>query len=532
MRVTTERQENCIVQLTISVDEAKENEYLRRSARGLSRRYRIRGFRPGKAPYSVIVQRLGIETVQAQVIDQFGDEIFEQGLEESGLDPFDQASLRDVTWEPLTLHLNVPVGPETHLGDYRAMRIPWGVPEVGDKEVDEELLRLQKEQSEWRPDDRPAELGDQVVLDIIGKVEDEIVLQNTSREMVLSADSPYPVPGFVEAVVGMEPEETREITLAYPDDHYNAEIAGKEGHFEVTLREIRVEVLPELDDEFAMVVGDYEDLDDLRSKIRASLEEQAQGRAEQEYEEQIWQELLESATIEYPVVMVDREVETMKSQLGQQLQQQGMDLDSYYRLAGTNEEAWAQEARPQAEDRVKRALLLSETVEQEELAVAPEEVEAEIEDMVSSLGEQGEQLRELFMTPGGRMSVMERLLTRRAVDRLKAIARGEDPPKGNLVSEGEEENEAEAGPEDTEGGEQSVAKVDEGGTEDVEDAADVDGEQPVAKAEETETEDAVEAEVAEVEEVEEERAEAPEPAADEPKAGGEVASDQAEQVDG
>ena len=177
------------------------------------------------------------------------------------------------------------------------------------------------------------------------------VLQNTSREMVLSADSPYPVPGFVEAVVGMEPEETREVILGYPDDHYNAEIAGKEGHFEVTLQEIRVEVLPELDDEFAMVVGDYEDLDDLKTKIRASLEEQAQGRAEQEYEEQIWQELLESATIEYPVVMVDREVETMKNQLGQQLQQQGMDLDSYFRLASTNEEAWAQEARPQAEDR-------------------------------------------------------------------------------------------------------------------------------------------------------------------------------------
>jgi trigger factor len=255
LKVTTERQENCIVQLTISVDEAKETEYLRRSARALSRNYRIHGFRPGKAPYNVVVQRLGMDMVRAQVVEQFGDEVFEQGLEESGLEIMDQASLEDVTWEPMTLHLKVPVGPEVLLGDYRDLRIHWGVPEVKDEQIEEELLRLQKEQSEWRPDDRPAALGDQVVLDIVGKVEDEIVLENTDREMVLNTDSPYPVPGFAEAVVGMKPDDQKTVTLSYPEDHYNAEIAGKEGIFEIVLKEIRVEVLPALDDEFAMIAG-------------------------------------------------------------------------------------------------------------------------------------------------------------------------------------------------------------------------------------------------------------------------------------
>jgi trigger factor len=453
LKVTTERQENCIVQLTISVDEEKETEYLRRSARALSREYRIHGFRPGKAPYGVVIQRLGLDAVRAEALEQFGDEVFEQGLAESKLEPVAQASLQNVTWDPMTLHVQVPVQPEVLLKEYRDIRITWGVPEVTEEQVNEELIKLQQEQSEWRPDDRPAEMGDQVVLNIKGTVEGEIVLENSNRELVLDPDSPYPVPGFAGAIAGMQPTETKEFDLAYPEDHYNAEIAGKEGHFEVTLNEIRVEVLPELDDEFAILVGDYESLSELKASIREKLEGEARQRAESEYEEQVWEKLLETAEIDYPVVMVERETESVKAQLEQQLQQrQGMDFQSYLSLTNTTEEAWAAEARPQAEERVKRGLLLAEVVEQEELSVEPGEVEAEIEEMLEPLGERGEQLREVFDSPAGRMSITERLLSRKAMERLKAIARGDEPLKGNPPAAAAEEavieaeGETEAGP--------------------------------------------------------------------------------------
>ncbi len=440
MKVTTERQENCIVQLTISVDEEKETEYMRRSARALSREYRIRGFRPGKAPYDVVVQRLGLETIRAEALERFGDEVFEQGLEESELQPIAQASLQNVTWDPMTLHVQVPVQPEVLLKEYRDIRITWGVPEVTEEQVNEELLKLQQEQSEWRPDDRPAEMGDQVVVDIKGTVEDEIVLENTNRELVLDPDSPYPVPGFAEAVAGMQPDEKKEFDLTYPEDHYNAEIAGKVGHFDVTLNEIRVEVLPELDDEFAILVGDYESLSELKDSIRDKLGGEARQRAEDEYEEQIWEALIETAEVDYPTVMVERETESMKAQFEQQLQQQqGMDFQSYLRLTNTTEEAWAAGVRPQAEERLKRGLLIAEVVEQEELSVESGEVEAEIEEMLEPLGERGEQLRDMFESPAGRMSITERLLSRKAVERLKAIARGEEPPKGRLPAEVAEE---------------------------------------------------------------------------------------------
>jgi trigger factor len=444
LKVTTERQEHCIVQLTISVDEEKETEYLRRSARALSREYRIRGFRPGKAPYDVVVQRLGLETVHAEALDRFGDEVFEQGLEESGLEPVAQASLQDVTWDPtMTLHVEVPVKPEVVLDGYRDIRVTWGVPEVTEEQVNEELLKLQQEQSEWRPDDRPAEMGDQVVLDIVGTVEGEIVLENSNRELVLDPDSPYPVPGFAEAIAGMQPGETKEFDLTYPEDHYNTEIAGQVGHFKDTLDEIRVEVLPELDDEFAILVGDYESLDDLKASIRGKLEEEARERAEDEYQEQVWEALLDTAQVDYPLAMVEREIESMRIEFEQRLQQQGMDFQSYLSLSNTTAEAWAAEMRPQAEERLRRGLLLAEVIEQEELAVEPGEVEAEIEEMLKPLGERGEQLREMFESPSGKMTITERLLSRKAVERLKAIARGEEPPKGNPPSEAAEEAAAE-----------------------------------------------------------------------------------------
>jgi trigger factor len=489
LKVTTERQENCIVQLTISVDEEKETEYMRRSARALSREYRIRGFRPGKAPYDVIVQRLGLETVRAEALERFGDEVFEQGLEESELQPIAQASLQNVTWDPMTLHVEVPVQPEVVLNDYRDIRIPWGVAEVTEEQVNEELLKLQQEQSEWRPDDRPAEMGDQVVLNIKGTVEDEIVLENTNRELVLDPDSPYPVPGFAEAIAGMQPDETKEFDLTYPEDHYNAEIAGKVGHFEVTLNEIRVEVLPELDDEFAILVGDYESLGDLKDSIREKLEEEARQRAENEYEEQVWEALTEAADIDYPLVMVDRELESMKSQFEQQLQQQqGLDFESYLRLTGTAEEAWAAEARPQAEERLKRGLSIAEVIEKEELTVEAGEVDAEIEEMLEPLGERGEQLREMFESTAGRMSITERVLTRKATERLKAIARGEEPAQGNPPAEVAEE---EAGEAEMPEGEVSS----EEGASATETAADADTDASAEAAEDTASEDRTAAQV-------------------------------------
>jgi trigger factor len=399
--------------------------------------------------------------VQAQAIEQFGDQVFEQGLEESGLEPIAQASLQEVTWEPtMALHLTVPVGPEVDLGAYQDVRVPWQAPEVTEEDVEEELARLQKQHAEEQASEKPAELGDQIVADITATVEGEVVLENTGRELVLDAESPYPAPGFSEAVVGMQAGETREFALTYPEDHYNADIAGKEGHFEVHVTEVKTEVLPELDDEFAIMVGDYEDLDDLKAKVRQSLQESAESAAESEFEEAMWQELLEVAEIEYPEVYVDREVEMMQSQFGSTLQRQGMDLDTFFQLTNSSEEKWRAEIRPQAIEQMKRRLILAEVVHDQELAVDDDEIKAEIKEALEPLGEQADEMRELLESENGRLSIEDSLLRQKAMEYLKSVVRVE-AEAGEEADEETETTEASAEEEVVEEAEEEKAVADE-----------------------------------------------------------------------
>jgi trigger factor len=435
VQVTTERQENCIVKLTIAVDERQTQDYLRRAARALSRRYRLPGFRPGKAPYNVVVRNLGIETVQSQVLEQFGDQVFEEGLEESELNPAAQASLEDVTWDPsFTLHLSVPVAPEVDLGAYRDIRIPREVVDVTDAEVQESLLRLQKEQAEPAPKEGAAELGDRVVLDIVATVDGETVLENVAREMVLDADARYPIPGFAEAVVGMQAEESRTFTLTYPEDHYNADVAGQEAEIKVHLGEIHDEVLPELDDEFAIMVGDYEDLEDLKAKLRQNLEEQAETVADQAFEEAMWDALLATASVEYAEVSVDQEINSYQQQFEAQLSQQGMDMDSFFQLTNTTPEAWREQIRPQAVERLKRRQILNKVIEVEAIEVTDDEVDAQIEQVIEPLGERADDMRQILTTDAGKLSIKQDLLIDRAQDLLKSILKGDGPSAADETS--------------------------------------------------------------------------------------------------
>jgi trigger factor len=428
LNVTTERLENCIVALDIALEEQESTNYMRSAARTLSRKYRIPGFRPGKAPYGVVVRRFGIEAVQSQVLEQFGEQIFEKGMKESELKPADKASLEEVTWDPaLTLHVKVPVGPEVDLGAYRDIRIPWEEPTVTDEDLEEALLRLREENVEWTQAERPAELGDQVVLDIASTVDGNVVLQNKAREMVLNADSPYPLPGFAEQVVGMTAGGSREFDLTYPEDHYNPDTAGKVGHLQVHLQEIKVKELPPLDDEFAILVGDYEGLENLRTSLRQSLLEKAEQEAEQAHMTKLWEHLFEVATVEYPAAYVDREIEVIKNEIGSSLQRQGMDMETYFKLTNTTEEAWKEQVRPQAMNRLRQKLILAQVVSDQQIQLEEGEIDAEVERMVEPLGEGADEMREALKGPQGVLMVSDSLLTDKAIERLKEIARGQAP---------------------------------------------------------------------------------------------------------
>ena len=235
MEVTAERLENCQVELTIEVDEERVEQELRRVARRLSKRRRIPGFRPGRAPYDAVLRFFGKNALYQVVLDDLGQAVFEEALEKEGIEQFAQAELMDIQLEPMVLKMMVPVAPIVELGDYRQLRLTPPEVTVSDEEVEEALKRIQAQHSQWQPVERPAQLDDQVIVDIEGTVEGEVVLSNQERVLLLKAESPYPLPGFNEQIVGMVIGEDREFDLTYPENLANEELAGRESHFKVHL---------------------------------------------------------------------------------------------------------------------------------------------------------------------------------------------------------------------------------------------------------------------------------------------------------
>ena len=426
MEVTAERLENCQVELTIEVDEERVEQELRRVAQRVSKRRRIPGFRPGKVPYDVVLRYFGKNTLYQEVFEDLGQAVFKEALEKEAIEPFAQAELVDVQFEPMVLKMVVPVAPIVELGDYRQLRLTPPKVIVSDEEVETALESIQAQHGQWQPVERPAQLDDQVIVDIESTVEGEVVLRNQERTLLLKAESPYPLPGFNEQIVGMAIGEEREFDLTYPETSANEKLAGKESHFTVHLHDLKELVLPELDDDLAKTVGDFETFDDLKAKVRESLQAEAEQEAESRFASEVLTATVERARIEFPPVLLERELDSLlEEQDGVLRQREGLTLDNWLEINKKSKEEYRDELRPRAAERLKRGLALGKVVELEGITVEEEEVGTQIERMSLAFGEQADKARDVFSSPDNMRSIASDLLTNKALQRVVAIARGE-----------------------------------------------------------------------------------------------------------
>jgi trigger factor len=460
MKVTTERLEDCQIKAVVELDAAEIDKKLRETARKLSRQFDMPGYRRGRAPFHAVIRIFGREAVQQQALEDFGNELYEQTLEEIEFEPYEAGELEEVEWDPFRMTILVPIQPEVDLGDYRDVRVDYEVEEVTDEQVEAYLADLQQEHAQWVPVERPAAMGDQVVLDMEGKAGDELIMSNEGYEMVLEPDETYPLPGFHEQVVGMSAGEEKTFTLTMPEDESEEEVAGQEADVVVTLHAVKEQDMPELDDDLAMMVGDYETLDDLRDDVRTRLETEASQKAESEYLDKVLDAFVEAATqIEYPSQAIDRETDFSLNQMERNLAGSGLQLDSYLSMIGKTREAYRRELRPAAETRLQRRLVLNEIGEREGLAVDPEEIEAEIERMAEMFGPEGQEMIATLQTAEGRVMVANDLLTGKSQERATQIAKGEAPPLDEEAEPeedvGEPDSEAETGAPETAGEEET-----------------------------------------------------------------------------
>jgi trigger factor len=299
---------------------------------------------------------------------------------------------------------------------------------VTDDEVNALLERLRHQQATWEPMERPVEFDDLVVLDIESDIEGEPFINQKGVQYQVRRDSSAPAPGFAEQLLGLKKGEDKEFSLRFPSDYHRSELAEKEVRFKVGVGEIKQERLPELTDELAKQVSpDFETLDSLRERLSTELKQQAEEKAKRDFEEKVIQEVVDLAEVEFPPILVDVETDRMINEQARRLQMGGHGLEDYLSSINKTEPELREELKPLATKRVTSSLVLGKVAEEEKIDVSDSELDAEIGKMLERVADNSkDQIRQSLNTLQSRESVKQLLFSRKTIERLAEIARGQD----------------------------------------------------------------------------------------------------------
>lgn len=423
MKVSTEKIPDAQILMTIEVEAERLDEARKKAVKKLTPKARVPGFRPGKAPANMVRQYFGEERVLDEALDALVPVVYREAVEaDENIDPIARPRLVVETTEPLVVKATIPVAPTVTLGDYAAVRVEVGEISVEESRVDDTMMVLRRRAATLEPIERELAWTDVCRINVDATVEGEPFIKQHDIEIQLSEERDVLFPGFEEALLGHKKGETIEFALAVPEDVQSEKFSGKDAQFNVAITETKQEVLPEVDEVFLKAVGEgYESEQALRDRIREDI-----GKAEEQqrlngWHDEILTKLVEGATIEFPPVMLesetDRLIHDQASQVGAQ-----HDMERYLAAIGKTVEQLHEELHPVADARLRRSLVLGEVADAEHIDVPDAEITAEIDRMVGSAGAQGEQLRQLFDSEGGRGTIRRSLMTRKTLARLVEIA--------------------------------------------------------------------------------------------------------------
>lgn len=429
MKVTTEELERCEVLLTLEIDSGQQEKLLKKAAQRISREARIPGFRPGKAPYNVIVRRFGLEALQSEALEQSVEELVKQGMAEVDITPYAQIKLDGVEWNPLTIKIRVPTKPQVELGDYRTIRLEATPVEVSDEDIEQALTRLQEQRATWVPVERPSQLGDLISMTVTEQEGETVLSDHQAVEYELKAlpeEQQNKQPDLTTPLLGLQAGENKTFTITYPAEFENEEYAGKDITFNVEVSGVKQKELDSLDDEFAKQVGDYETLEALKAKLGEDLRQSRQRQSDMELGSKALDELVERAEkIEWPLGMEDEQIDQEIEHLEHHLKQSGLTLDGYLRVNNKTSEQLRDEVRQQITSQLKRGLVMSKVAELEKLEVSQIEILEQAKMMADMFGG-GDRVWQNIMASEARQGVLSNdLLSNKVIHRLAAIAKGE-----------------------------------------------------------------------------------------------------------
>ncbi len=410
--------------LAIQLGPERTEQALQRAARVVSKKARIPGFRPGKAPYATLLRTFGKQGLLSEILDDLGQEVYKEVLDSNEFAPYGQAGLEDVTFDPVTFKLVVPLRPTAELGDYSDLRVEAPAVEVGEADVDMVLEQARAARTTLETVERPAAFGDTVLVDIKGVVGENTIMDNQDWELTLRSESGW-LPGFDEAFVGLSAGEEKAFEIAYPEDsasRYKGQVAS----FQATVKAVKSKVLPEVTDEFVQGLGDYSDVADYRARKLAELTAARTAEAEAKLTDQAVDALIERATLAYPPSAVVDMVDDMVRDMEMRLSNIGYSMNDSLRLQGKTLDGYRAELRPAAERRLKGQLALAELSRREGITVTAEEQQAELARLVGEARDEAhaDSLRQVFGSESGLHMIEHDLETTKTLARLRDIVTG------------------------------------------------------------------------------------------------------------
>src|SRR6476620_2400444 len=383
MNVTATPAPKSSVILEVEVPAEKLDRALGEAVRALSKRTRVPGFRPGRAPRGVLEAVLGHGAVLDEAVDRLVQSAYRDALIAQAILPLTNADVEIVQAEegkPLIFKATVQVRPEVELGDYQNFNFKPEIEAVDETKVDKVIEEMRDSGATLAPvEDRGAQNGDYAVIKYEGTRDGTPFDGGSAERMPLIIGEDRLIPGFEANLVGLEVGGTKGFDITFPADYQEESLAGKQAHFEVELRELREKVLPDLDEDFVKSMGDFEDMAELRSAIKERLERNALDRARHGFSDKIIEYAVANATIDLPDVLIDQEVEVMHEEFRTSVARQGIGEEAYLKATGQTEADLHAEFRPRAEQRTKVLLVLSKIAEEEGIDVPAAEIEAQIE---------------------------------------------------------------------------------------------------------------------------------------------------------
>ncbi|MFQ5874095.1 MAG: trigger factor, partial [Dehalococcoidia bacterium] len=353
MKVTPEKLSDSRVVLNIEVDGEEVERSMQQTYQQLVQRVNIPGFRPGKAPRAVLQSYLGKEALLDEALDKLAPTVVKQAIEDQELQALDDPEVEVVEKSPVVLKATVSLRPTVELGDYKAIRLEKEKAEVTPEQVENALEELRYRQAPWQPVERPVAFGDLLTIDVEGRVSGKTVINEKGASFSPSVGSTNPMPGFSEQLEKVKRGETKEFSLALPEDYPEEKLQGKDCQFRVTVHEIKEKALPSLDDDFARSLGDeYDNLDMLREKLASNLRASAEREAERRFEDALIDALKGGATIEAPPVLQEREIDHLIMDEARALAARGVRFENYLKAIGKSGEELREGFREVAQKRV------------------------------------------------------------------------------------------------------------------------------------------------------------------------------------